>query len=91
MSKEELVELTADVSGSPLYNEDLAPTTIKQRTWSTYNFAALWISMAHCIPTYMLSSSLDFSGNELAASNFYDYTGESYCLSTYDFECSSGD
>jgi NCS1 family nucleobase:cation symporter-1 len=58
MSKEELVELKVDVSGSPLYNEDLAPTTIKQRTWSTYNFAALWISMAHCIPTYMLSSSL---------------------------------
>ena len=54
--KEDMIELSTDVSGSDLYNEDLAPTTIKQRTWGTYNFAALWISMAHCIPTYMLSS-----------------------------------
>ncbi len=56
--KEDMIELSTDVSGSDLYNEDLAPTTIKQRTWGTYNFAALWISMAHCIPTYMLSSGL---------------------------------
>ena len=56
--KEEMIELTTDVTNSSLYNEDLAPTTIQQRTWGTYNFAALWISMAHCIPTYMLSSGL---------------------------------
>ena len=30
-----------------LYNEDLAPTEMGKRTWSTYTFAALWISMAH--------------------------------------------
>lgn len=41
-----------------LYNEDLAPTTLKTRTWSTYNYAALWIGMAHCIPTYTLASGL---------------------------------
>jgi NCS1 family nucleobase:cation symporter-1 len=29
-----------------------------RRDWTTYNFAALWISMAHCIPTYMLAGSL---------------------------------
>src|SRR6185503_13119614 len=29
-----------------------------RRTWTTYNFAALWISMAHCIPTYMLAGGL---------------------------------
>src|SRR5438309_2441865 len=43
---------------SRLYNKDLAPTSPEQRTWGTYNFAALWVSMAHCIPTYMLASSL---------------------------------
>src|SRR6185369_4415748 len=43
---------------SPLWNEDLAPVPIERRNWTTYNYAALWISMAHCIPTYMLSSSL---------------------------------
>src|SRR6478736_1532656 len=31
-----------------LHNEDLAPTTVAKRNWTTYNFAALWISMAHC-------------------------------------------
>src|SRR6516162_6133168 len=45
-----------------LYNEDLAPTTPAQRTLTTYNFAALWISMAHCIPTYMLASGLIGAG-----------------------------
>lgn len=58
MSKEEMVELTTDVSESPLYNKDLAPTTLQERKWTSYNFAALWIGMAHCIPTYMLSSGL---------------------------------
>src|SRR5207253_503982 len=45
-----------------LYNKDLAPTNPEQRTWGTYNFAALWISMAHCIPTYMLASGLIGAG-----------------------------
>src|SRR5215471_3568463 len=45
-----------------LYNKDLAPTMPEQRTWGTYNFAALWISMAHCIPTYMLASGLIGAG-----------------------------
>ena len=47
---------------SPLYNADLAPVPIAERRWTTYNFAALWISMAHCIPTYMLASGLIESG-----------------------------
>src|SRR5262252_4780450 len=51
-----------NIKSSRLYNEDLAPTTPAQRTWTTYNFAALWISMAHCIPTYMLASGLLAAG-----------------------------
>ncbi len=43
---------------SSLYNEDLAPVPPTQRTWGTWNYAALWISMSLCIPTYMLASSL---------------------------------
>jgi NCS1 family nucleobase:cation symporter-1 len=43
---------------SPLYSEDLAPVHRQQRTWTTWNYAALWISMSLCIPTYMLASSL---------------------------------
>ena len=54
----DFVELSEDVSASPLWNEDLAPVPIARRNWTTYNYAALWISMAHCIPTYMLASGL---------------------------------
>ncbi len=60
------VELKADaleeISRSPLYNEDLAPVPIEKRNWTTYNYAALWISMAHCIPTYMMASGLISAG-----------------------------
>ena len=52
----------ARISASPLYNDDLAPVPLARRTWTTYNYAALWISMAHCIPTYMLASDLIASG-----------------------------
>src|SRR5512143_3180289 len=45
-----------------LYNEDLAPIPREKRTWGTWNYAALWISMSLCIPTYMLASSLIGSG-----------------------------
>ncbi len=57
----ELID-TARIERSPLYNEDLAPVPIARRNWSTYNYAALWISMAHCIPTYMLSAGLMAAG-----------------------------
>jgi NCS1 family nucleobase:cation symporter-1 len=51
----DFVELTEDVSHSPLWNRDLAPTTIKERTWTTYNIAALWIGMSVVITTYTLA------------------------------------
>src|SRR5262249_9044486 len=56
--RREFVELTRDVSQSPLWNSDLAPTTIAERKWSVWSIAALWISMSACIPTYMLASGL---------------------------------
>lgn len=51
-----------EIKDSPLYNEDLAPVKMSERNWGTYNFAALWVSMAHCIPTYMLASGLIGAG-----------------------------
>ncbi len=51
-------EVPIDVRESPLYSPDLGPVPPSRRTWGTYNFAALWISMAHCIPTYMLAGTL---------------------------------
>ncbi|HSP17298.1 MAG TPA: NCS1 family nucleobase:cation symporter-1 [Thermoanaerobaculia bacterium] len=50
------------IKGSRLYSHDLAPVPVAERNWTTYNYAALWISMAHCIPTYMLSSGLISAG-----------------------------
>ena len=51
--------LTTDDS---LTNEDLAAIPADKRTWSCWNYASLWISMAACIPTYMLASSLITAG-----------------------------
>ena len=48
----------ADITQSPLYNEDLAPVPAAKRTWSGYNYAALWVSMSVNILTYMLAASL---------------------------------
>jgi NCS1 family nucleobase:cation symporter-1 len=53
----ELIDTSA-IEKSPLYNKDLAPVAIQDRNWTTYNYAALWISMAHCIPTYVMASGL---------------------------------
>ena len=53
-----VVEVTEDLSGSPLWNPDLAPTPLAKRTWSTYHIAALWIGMSVVITTYTLASGL---------------------------------
>jgi len=45
-----------------LSNRDLAPTTPAQRTWTTYNYIALWFSMSMEITTYKLASSLIAKG-----------------------------
>jgi nucleobase:cation symporter-1, NCS1 family len=45
-------------NSNPLWNADLAPVPDEKRTWRWWNFAALWVSMSACIPTYMLASSL---------------------------------
>ncbi|MGE5106875.1 MAG: NCS1 family nucleobase:cation symporter-1 [Sphingobacteriales bacterium] len=56
MHTEEL--LSEELLSSSLYSEDLAPVPQNKRKWGTWNYAALWISMSLCIPTYMLASSL---------------------------------
>jgi NCS1 family nucleobase:cation symporter-1 len=51
-------DVEADIATSHLYNEDLAPVPASVRKWGLLSFAALWVSMSACIPTYMLASSL---------------------------------
>src|SRR5947199_7214909 len=52
------VDLTIETEHNRLYNKDLAPVPGDRRKWRVGSFAALWISMSACIPTYMLASSL---------------------------------
>ncbi|HWA25625.1 MAG TPA: NCS1 family nucleobase:cation symporter-1 [Lacunisphaera sp.] len=56
--RENAPDVEADIATSHLYNEDLAPVPAAGRRWGLLSFAALWVSMSACIPTYMLASSL---------------------------------
>ena len=51
-------DVDVDLAESRLYNVDLAPVPLERRKWRVGSYAALWISMSACIPTYMLASSL---------------------------------
>src|SRR5437870_9117519 len=51
-------DVDVDLAQSHLYNVDLAPVPSERRRWRLGSFAALWISMSACIPTYMLASSM---------------------------------
>ena len=55
-------DVAVDLARSRLFNADLAPVPSARRTWGALSFAALWISMSACIPTYMLASSLIAGG-----------------------------
>lgn len=50
------------VRDSELYNSDLAPTTLAERTWDWKAFAALWVAMVACVPTYLLAGGLIEAG-----------------------------
>ena len=53
---------TSVSESTSLYNEDLAIVPPEKRTWGTWNYAALWISMSLCIPTYTMASSMINAG-----------------------------
>src|SRR5580698_10449017 len=57
----EVATRPAAVSSS-LWNKDLAAIPRSQRTWGTYNYAALWVAMSVNIPTYMLASAMIAGG-----------------------------
>jgi NCS1 family nucleobase:cation symporter-1 len=62
LTQRDFEELREDMSASPLWNRDLAPTTIRERTWSTWNIAALWIGMSVVITTYTLAGGFIEAG-----------------------------
>lgn len=52
----------SSIENKKFINKDIAPTKLSQRTWGTYNFAALWVGMSVCIPTYMLAGGMIAGG-----------------------------
>lgn len=54
------VELAAgaDLTDPRFASADLNPVPVAQRRWTTYNFLALWVGMAHNIPSWTLASGL---------------------------------
>lgn len=63
------------IRSSGLYNKDLAPVPAERRTWGTYNYAALWISMSVNIPTYMLASAMIAGGMDWKQALFTVFLG----------------
>ena len=76
MPSVQTLPLAADaIRDSALYNPDLAPVTTARRTWNTYAYAALWISMSVNIPTYMLASGMIAGGMNWSQALFTVFLG----------------
>jgi NCS1 family nucleobase:cation symporter-1 len=69
------VEVDIETEHNHLYNADLAPVPRQRRKWRVGSFAALWISMSACIPTYMLASSLIGGGMNWSQAIFTIFLG----------------
>src|SRR5215470_16895429 len=68
-------ELAVDLSCSPHFSRDMAPTRRADRKWAMKDMAALWISMAACVPTYQLASSLITEGMNWTQAIFTIFLG----------------
>ena len=69
------VDVDIETENNHLYNRDLAPAPGDRRKWRVGSFAALWISMSACIPTYMLASSLIGGGMNWSQAIFTIFLG----------------
>ena len=52
------LELNPHDLSATLYNNDLAPTTKKGRTWSSYSIFTLWANDVHCLGNYAFAIGL---------------------------------
>jgi NCS1 family nucleobase:cation symporter-1 len=68
------------MAAGALENPDLAPVPPERRTWRAGSFAALWISMSACVPTYMLASSLVGVGMDWRQANLTIFLGNAIVL-----------
>ncbi len=51
-------EAREELSTSKYFNDDLAPSSVAERTWTTYTITMLWVGMSICIPSLALASGL---------------------------------
>ena len=77
---ETMVELTTDCSMSSLYNVDLAPTCISNRTWTIYSYVALWMGMSFCVPTYLMAAGFIAAGMNWSQATFTVLLGNAIIL-----------
>src|SRR5712692_7974401 len=75
LQSELTTEQLTELQESKLFNADLAPVPPAGRKWRLGSFAALWISMSACIPTYMLASSLIGGGMNWSQAIFTIFLG----------------
>ena len=68
------------LADSALSNPDIAPIPSAGRTWNWWNYTALWIGMAVCIPTYTLASGLIDTGMSWGQALFTILLGNSIVL-----------
>jgi nucleobase:cation symporter-1, NCS1 family len=68
-------DVEANIEQSRLFSADLAPVPQSGRRWGILSFAALWISMSACIPTYMLASGLIGGGMNCGQAIFTIFFG----------------
>ena len=51
-------EAKQELASASYYNDDLAPSSVAERTWTTYTITMLWVGMSICIPSLSLASGL---------------------------------
>lgn len=51
-----------DITKSDLYNKDLAPVPLSERSWGMWSITALWVSMAVSVLTYTFSAGMISQG-----------------------------
>src|SRR5437762_12584157 len=78
------------IESSSLYNRDLSPVPRERRTWRTYNYAALWLSMSVKIPTYMLASGMTGGGMNWKEAVFTVFLGNVLVLVPMPFNAHAG-
>lgn len=81
----DIVVLSAQAQASAaqnqsMWNEDLRPCTLAEHSWPASKFAALWVGMCLCLPTYSLASGMIALGMNWWESVLTVFTGSCIVL-----------